>query len=856
MQPPYQLTTEELLRGLASSSTGLSSSAASERMAQYGPNALETARKRSKWSIFFNQFKDTMILILIAAASVSFGIGERIDAFVILGIISANALIGFFQEYGAEESMKKLQQMAAQHAIVLRDGAHQNIDAAELVPGDVVALEAGNIIPADGRLLTAHSFRTQEAVLTGESLTMEKTTNAISGIDLLPADQLNMVFKGTVVTAGSANMIVTRTGMQTELGRIAGLMRTADATTPLQQRLKKFSGKLVVIILLICSAVFVYGLYRGEKPLAMFMTTLSLAVAALPEALPAVITVGLANGAARMARHHALIRKLPAVETLGSVTYICSDKTGTLTKNQMTVERTWCEDDMQEMLGYACLLNNQVHADQDRWLGDPTEVALVEHALTLGLTKEAAEKRYPLFETIPFDSERMRMSTLHLYEGRYLLLVKGAPSRIAEVLTGHQNVEALLDRNREWAGEGLRVLFFAYKWLDTHPEKLTVNDEHSFRFLGMTGMIDPPRENVADAIRQCRSAGIKLVMITGDQPLTAVSIARRLEICGEQMPKAVTGKELSAMDDAQLEAAVTDISVYARVSPEQKLRIIRALQNQGQFVSMTGDGVNDAPSLRQANIGVAMGITGTDVTKEAADMVLLDDNFATIVKAIREGRRIYDNIRKFVVYVLSCNLGEILVITFAPVLGLPIPLLPIHILWINLVTDGLPGIALAAQREEKGVMHRQPVAAAQSFFAQGLGIRIVSTGLLMAAAAFLLQTAAVNNGTGVAAQRTMVFTLLCLVQLGNALSVSSLRSPSLGSGVFRNVPLLVTILLTTGLQILLILVPAFRVLFKTEILTIPQWQMTLLASLTCVGLIELSKFILPRFLPGPSSRVP
>lgn len=838
----YQIEAEKVMYELASTYQGLSSEEVARRQAESGLNMLVAAKQRSKWTILLGQLKDVMILILIVAAVISFFVGEHVDAYVIIGIIIANAVIGFFQEYNAEESMKKLQQISAQHAITIREGIHQEVDATDLVPGDVVVLEAGNIVPADGRLLKINAFKTQEAILTGESHAIEKVLSPVSGNNLLPADQLNMVFKGTIVANGSGQMMVTSTGMQTEIGRIAGLLEQEATVTPLQQRLKKFSKVLVVAIIVICVLVFGYGLFRGEQPLAIFMTALSLAVAALPEALPAVITVGLANGAARMVRNKALIRKLPAVETLGSVTYICTDKTGTLTRNEMSVEKTWAASEWEDLLPFACMLNNEVHFDRNgRLMGDPTETALVRYAETRGITREEAEQKYPLLETLPFDSERMRMATLHSYEDRYLLLIKGAPSRITEVLK--EQSQNLLDQNRDWARQGLRVLFFAYKILDQRPARLTVEDEHSVLFLGMAGMIDPPREAVAEAIRDCRTAGIKVVMITGDQPLTATSIAERLEIAGTGEVRALTGKELMELDDARLQAVVQEVSVYARVSPEQKLRIIRALQSQGEIVAMTGDGVNDAPSLKQADIGVAMGITGTDVAKEASEMVLLDDNFSTIVRAVKEGRRIYDNIRKFIVYVLSCNLGEILVIALAPLLGLDIPLLPIHILWINLVTDGLPGVALAAQRAEKGIMHRAPVPPGQSMFAQGLAVRIIVTAVLMASAAFILQVLAARNDMPVATQRTMVFTMLCIVQLGNALSVSSLRHSVFTAGLFRNIPLLLALILTIGLQGLLLYVPALSGLFKTQPLSSESLLLTALVSLICIVAIELSKFV-------------
>lgn len=842
----YRKSVEEVLKELESNPEGLSSEGVSRLQQKVGLNELQAYKQKSKLSFLLSQFKDVMIIVLIVAAIVSFFLGEHTDAYVIIGIILGNAAIGFYQEYRAEESMKKLQQMSAQHTAVLRDGVHSEIDAKELVPGDIVLLEAGNIVPADGRLIEISSFKTDEAVLTGESHSVEKLIIPISDSDLLAGDQLNMVFKSTVASNGSAKMVVTATGMDTEIGRIADLMKGASAATPLQQRLKKFSGQLVIIVLIICVIVFGYGLLRGEPPMNMFMTALSLAVAALPEALPAVITIGLANGAARMVRQNALIRKLPAVETLGSVTYICSDKTGTLTKNHMTVEQMWHVDEQKDLLLHAFMLNNEVHYDkEDVAVGDSTETALVTYATEQSLSRQAAEDKYPLLQKVPFDSDRMRMTTLHQYGDQYLLLVKGAPSRITEVLDNkyEQQKEKWLAKNREWAGEGLRVLFFAFKIIDEKPEDLTADVEQGLDFLGIAGMIDPPREEVIQAIDECKTAGIKPVMITGDQLLTAVAIAERLNIAESRSKQAMTGADLSKLSDTELSTRIMDISVYARVSPEQKLRIVDSLQQKGQFVAMTGDGVNDAPSLKQANIGIAMGITGSDVTKESAHMILLDDNFATIIKAVKEGRRIYDNIRKFILYVLSCNLGEILIIFFAPIFGLPIPLLPIHILWINLVTDGLPGVALAAEPAEKDIMKHQPRPPKENLFAGGLVQRIILTGILMATAGFVLQLIAISKGFSVPVQQTMIFTMLCMVQLGNALSVRGSRS-MFSFNHLRNPLLLLTIVLTLTLQIVLLYVPFLRNIFKIEILSLEALLLTASISITCVLAIELSKLLL------------
>lgn len=842
--PWYRENSDDILKRLDSSTDGLAKNAIGALQERYGPNELEEGKRKSRLSIFGSQFKDTMIGILAIAAAVSFFVGEHTDAYVILGIILGNALIGYIQENKAEESIRKLQEMAAQHTTVIRSGAAVEISTAELVPGDVVVLEAGDIVPADGRLFQINGLKTDEAILTGESHSTEKHTDPLDGSDLLPGDQVNMAFKGTVVSSGSGRMVVTGTGMDTEMGKIAAMLERETQETPLQRRLKKFSKQLVVIILAVCALIFGYGLYRGEEILTIFLTALSLAVAALPEALPAVITIALANGAARMVKQKALIRRLPAVETLGSVTYICSDKTGTLTKNEMTVENVWNTEGKEQLLLHAFLQNNEVQFDEDdNPLGDSTETALVSYALTKGLSAEKSKKTYPLVSKIPFDSERMRMGTLHKDGNGYLLLVKGAPAKIAEALSGDYDdkKEEWLKTNREWASEGLRVLFVAYKSMATKPDTVDESLESDLDFLGMVGMIDPPREEVVDAIAQCKTAGIQPVMITGDQPTTAVAIAERLKLIEREKDDVLTGKDLNELDDGELNEKVKHATIYARVSPEQKLNIVKALQHNGEFVAMTGDGVNDAPSLKQADIGVAMGITGSDVTKETAHMILLDDNFATIVKAIKEGRRIYDNIRKFVLYVLSCNLGEILVIFFAPILGLAIPLLPIHILWINLVTDGLPGLALAAEPAEKNTMERPPRDPKESLFAGGLIPRMVVTGCIMAIGAFTLQFMAVNREYGIALQQTMVFSMLAFVQLGNALIVRSLDRSIVQMPLFGNPLLMGTVVGSIGLQLLLIYTPMLQPIFKTEALPWDALGLTATVSIACVALIELTK---------------
>jgi Ca2+-transporting ATPase len=580
----------------------------------------------------------------------------------------------------------------------------------------------------------------------------------------------------------------------------------------------------------------------------MFLTALSLAVAALPEALPAVITIALAQGARRMVQQKALMRKLPAVETLGSVTYICSDKTGTLTQNIMSVEKMQAVPGKEDLLSHAMILNNEVRFSEDGLLGDATETALVDHALEKGHSKKGADLQYPLVQKLPFDSQRMRMSTLHQHGDKWILFVKGAPVKIVEILSAQykDQLSHWLDQNREWASDGLRVLFFAYKIFDSNPGEITISAEADLDFLGIAALIDPPRKEVIQAIKQCKTAGIKTVMITGDQPLTAAAIAERLGMIVAGHNGVKTGTDLEKMSEADFINTVKITSVYARVSPEQKLNIVKALQNNGEFVAMTGDGVNDAPSLKQADIGIAMGITGTGVSKEAADMILLDDNFATIVKAIKEGRRIYDNIKKFILYVLSCNLGEILTIAVAPLLGLAIPLLPVQILWINLVTDGLPGLALVAEPADKNIMNRPPRPPKENLFAGGMVVRILYTGAIIAVASLLVQWWAVKQGYDVITQHTMVFATLCFVQLGNALSVRSIYHSIFSKEIFANTGMWGAILLTVVLQLAIIYVPFLHLVFKTCYLGFTAIAAILIVTIVCVFLIELFKLFLKK----------
>ena len=848
MKTFYQLDVPLVLENLSTNDTsGLNNEQILLFQKEFGQNILKESKQKSRLTLLLDQFKDVMIIILIVAAVISFIAGEQIDAYVILAIIVANAWMGYSQEYGAEQSIRLLQKMVPQSAMVLRNHDIVEIEAEKLVPGDILILQAGNIIPADARLIKISAFKTNESSLTGESQSVEKTIESIAEKGLTPGDQLNMVFKGTQVINGSAKAVVSAIGMNTELGKIAGMLETGSQKTPLQKRLAVFSKQLAIAVIIICLLVFAFGIWRGAAPFQMFLTALALAVAALPEALPAVITIALAGGARRMVKQKALMRKLPAVETLGSVTYICTDKTGTLTKNIMTVEKIESLPGKEQLLMNAMILNNEVRFSPGGLLGDSTETALIEYAVKNGFSKQKADEQFPFLSKLPFDSVRMRMSTLHKTKEHWILFVKGAPAKLVEVLSPiyKDQIPAWLDKNRAWAVDGLRVLFFGYRIFDKDPGQIQPGDEHELNFLGMTAMIDPPREEVIEAIKQCKTAGIKLVMITGDQLLTATAIAKRLGML-EAVNKndgALTGSEIQKLSKEAFNGLVETTTVYARVSPEQKLNIVKALQDNGEFVAMTGDGVNDAPSLKQSDIGIAMGITGTDVSKESADMILLDDNFATIIKAVKEGRRIYDNIRKFILYVLSSNMAEILTIFLAPIFGFAIPLLPIHILWINLVTDGFPGLALVAEPAEADIMDRHPRSPKENLFANGLLLKILLSGFVMTASAVFIQWWAIGQRYDVKTQQTMVFATLCFIQLINALSVRSTYRPIFSSMLFTNKNMWQIIIVTVVLQCSIIYIPFLQLIFKTGYLDWHAMSAVIAITLICGICIEALKYL-------------
>jgi len=844
------LTSKEIFNLTGSSMNGLTREKAALNLAEFGLNELQEKKKKPAWLLFLAQFSDFMILVLLAAAIIAGIAGDITDTIIILIIVVLNAIVGFVQEYKAEKAMEALKKIAAFQAQVIRNGETFTISAAELVPGDLVLLEAGNVVPADIRLIETHSLRIDEAALTGESVPAEKTDKVLTEEDLPIGDRLNLAFKSTLITNGRAKGVVIATGMLTEIGLIAKMLQQSESVTPLQKRMSDFGKKLSYIILLICILLFVVGLLRGEKPLNMLLISISLAVAAIPEALPALITIALARGASRLVRKNALVRKLPAVETLGSVTYICSDKTGTLTQNKMKVVEAEVAPgglkllDNIPLLYCSIALNNDVKpTGENGLLGDPTEIALVNYfnEKYSSETLLKLQEQLPRVAELPFDSDRKCMTTVHRYGQQFLVVSKGAIESITESLSDQVNTSGIHKKANGWANNGIRVIGFGYKIVEELPEPFSYESvEKDLLFAGLAGMIDPPREEVKQAIEECKTAGIHPVMITGDHPATAAAIARQIGILTDK-DLLITGKELQQLDFDVFESKVEKIRVYARVSPEQKLKIVKALQAKNHFVSMTGDGVNDAPSLKSANIGVAMGITGTDVSKEAADMILLDDNFTTIVKAVKEGRRIYDNIRKFVKYIMTCNGAEIWTLFMAPLLGLPIPLLPIHILWINLVTDGLPGLALAGEKAERDIMKRPPRKTNESLFAEGIGYHILWVGLLMAGVTLGTQAWALQNGD--THWQTMVFTVLSLSQLGHVLAIRSDRVFLYKQGLFSNLPMLGAILLTFLLQLAVIYLPFANSVLKTQPLTFNELVICLAVSAIVFHAVELEKWI-------------
>ena len=857
----HLLSITEIAELLKSTPSGISNSIALQRLSEYGKNEIEDKRKKTILQMVLHQLTDFMILVLIVVAIVSGILGDLTDTIIILAIIVINAAVGFIQEYRSEKAMEALKNMAPSFARVVREGSTLEITATELVPGDVVLLEAGNIIPADIRFFETHQIKVDESALTGESHNVEKNCNILPKGDYSLGDRINMGFKGTHITNGRGKAYVIATGMNTELGLIAKMIQTDEKSTPLQKRLTAFGKRLSVFVLLICAVIFVFGWWRGEDAVTMLLTSISLAVAAIPEALPALVTIALAFGAKRLAKNNALIRKLPAVETLGSVTHICSDKTGTLTLNKMTVQETYeipKRDPSSTFLENSVLLdamalNNDVSKDRNKkWLGDSTEVALVQFAFDKNKERTDLEKKFPRVAEIPFDSTRKCMTTFHKTENRtvgqaggIMAITKGAVEIILEKLVESQKllIPELESKANEMAEKGYRVIAYAVKEMDTLPELQNFDAiESELTLIGFAGIIDPAREEVKQAVAECKQAGIIPIMITGDHKLTAIAIAKQLGIMVSEEDLVLSGPELAGLTESQFDGIVERVRVYARVNPEQKLKIVNALHDRGQIVAMTGDGVNDAPALKNADIGIAMGINGTEVSKEASHMILLDDNFATIVVAVKHGRKVFDNILKFIKYIMTGNSGEIWAIFLAPFFLLPIPLLAIHILWINLVTDGLPGLALASEPAEKNIMKRPPRKPKENIFSNGMGKHILWVGFLMGITTLGIQYWAINSENS--HWQTMAFTVLCFSQMGHVMAIRSDRESLFKIGLFSNKPLLGALFLTVVLQLILIYSPFFNGIFKTQPLSMYELGTTLVVSTVVFWAVELEKWIM------------
>ncbi len=856
---------------------GLSEKEAKKRLEKYGPNVLSEKKKISAFKILIEQFSDFMVLILIVSTLISAFMGEITEAVTIIAIVVVNAVLGFMQEYRTEKTMQALKELSAPLAKVARDGKISNIPAENIVPGDLILLEEGDRIPADADLIEAKSMQVDESLLTGESVPVEKSLGREDGKNHDYGSAKNSIFMGTVVTRGRGKAIVTSTGMNTEMGRIADMIQNIEEEqTPLQKRLDSLGKFIVYGCLVICAIVSATGVFRGEDLFTMLLSGISLAVAAVPEGLPAIVTIALALGVQRMLKRNALIRKLPAVETLGCASIICSDKTGTLTENKMTVRNIYTDGNMIDVttgekpfsisqkttdpeknsalklvLEIGILCNNarltkvvekegamgkikSIFSRQEKYqvVGDPTEGALLVVAAKGGLTEETMGKSYSRIDEIPFDSDRKCMSVIcDNRKGEVFLFTKGAPDVIIEkcgkIYTA-RGIEDLtpagkariLQMNDKMAGGALRVLGVAYRKLDSKNTGRKM--ERDLIFVGLLGMIDPPRKEAMEAVRKCRMAGIKPVMITGDHKITAAAIARELNIL-QDGDRVLTGAELEELGERGLEKVADNVSVYARVSPKHKLMVVKALKKSGHIVAMTGDGVNDAPAVKEADIGVAMGITGTDVTKEASSMILRDDNFATIVAAVEEGRVIYNNIRKFIRYMLSCNLGEVLTMFLGMLMGLPIPLLPIQILWVNLVTDGLPAIALGLDPPDRDVMLRRPRGAKEHIFSNGLLRLILFRGTLIGISTLAVFITVLSFTSNVESARTAAFMTLVITQLIHVFECKSEKKSIFEIPVFNNIPLVLAVLCSLVMIFGVIYMPVFQSIFKTVPLSLNEW---------------------------------
>lgn len=848
---------EEVLRSLdTNAAAGLSSQEVEKRLQSFGRNELEVKKKESLLKKVIGQLEDPMIIVLLIAAFLSYvssGFEDWIDSVIILLIVVINAIISISQENNANKSLEALQKMSAPLAKVIRNGKLEHIETATLVPGDIIELEAGDLVPADVRILSAANLKADESAMTGESVPVNKKALEALPEDTVLADRKNMLISSTVITNGRATCVVTSTGMKTEVGRIANMLISEDDnTTPLQRKMAEISKLLSIICLGICVLMFIVGLLYSRPILEIFMMAVSLGVAAIPEGLAAIVTIVLALGVQRLVKRHAIVKKLPAVETLGAASVICSDKTGTLTQNKMTVVETFVHGSAtpQQLLAIGALCNDSkltVNGSEFQVTGDPTEIAFVSKAYEENLDKNELEANMPRVAEIPFDSERKLMSTIHKTEQGYRVMVKGAPDVLLNrCRIDEAEAQKIAAKNADMASNALRVLGVAYKDITEVPEELTSEDiENHLTFVGLVGMIDPPRQEVKEAVAQCYDAGIRPVMITGDHKLTAVAIAKELNIF-RSGDLAMTGSELDMMPQEILEEEVEKYSVYARVSPEHKMRIVKAWQAKGMVVAMTGDGVNDAPALKVADIGCAMGITGTDVAKGAADMILTDDNFATIVHAVEQGRGIFSNIKKSIQYLLSCNIGEIITIFVATALNFhQMPLVAIQLLWLNLVTDSLPALALGMEPVEPGVMKQKPRDSRKSIFADGFAASIIFYGVLVGAITlaaywlgeYVLSDPTVADGTA----NTMAFATLVFGELTRAFAVRSETRSIFSIGVFSNSAMNKAFLVSLALQLAVLFIPFLQEIFKVQSLTGIEWVIVILLSLVPLIVSELTK---------------
>ena len=852
---------DEVLKKLdTNEKLGLSEEEVLKRRKEYGDNVLQEKKKESIFVKFFKQFNDFMIIILIIASIISAlvskmqGENDYFDSIIIIAIVVLNAVMGVVQEAKAEKSIESLKKMTPQKAKVVRDGKSKEVNAEDLVPGDIIVLEAGNFVPADCRILENYQLKVEESSLTGETVATDKDSDFIAKKDSPLGDRKNMAFMASTTVNGHGKAVVTEIGMKTEVGKIANMMIENEAPeTPIQKKLGQVGKVLGVACLVICIVIFLIGIVKKIEPIEMFMTSVGLAVAAIPEGLPAIVTIMLSIGVTKMAKKNSIIRKLPAVETLGSSTVICSDKTGTLTQNKMKVVEIYSANSSNNIVELAslctdCEVNVQSNGKQEV-VGEATEKAIVEKLIDMGKSKQELELIMPRVNEIPFDSTRKMMTTIHKLNNKYRIITKGAPDvllkycvrdTISNDVMSDRHIKEILNKNAKMANKALRVIAVAYKDVVSLPSKISSeNIEKDLNFVGLLGMIDPPREGVKEAVKTCRRAGIKTVMITGDHLDTARAIARDLSIMGPY-DKAITGQELEKMSDEVLRKEIKNYSVFARVSPEHKVRIVKAWQKTGAIVAMTGDGVNDSPALKNADIGIAMGKNGTDVAKNAADMILTDDNFVTIVEAVKQGRNIYDNIRKAVHFLIATNIGEIVTIFMGLVLGLKSPLLAIQLLWINLVTDSLPAIALGLEPPEKDIMDRKPINSKKGIFADGLWNKIIVEGILIGMLT-LVAFGIGNKYYGLEVGRTMAFMAIGLLELIHSFNVKSEKS-LFKTGIFDNKYLVGSLILGIFVQTVVILIPQIAEIFELTSLNSIQWMITIGISLLPIPVIELQKW--------------